>query len=194
VTDCPRIYRSCDLIVKLSYIEGMFGPPLEMFHCGGTAVVYDVPGHEEYIDSGRNAIVIPVGDEAAAIAAVDRLKNDLVLRAHLKKGARETAERWPDWPEVSPRFHRALLSIMNESPPVARNRIAFIGEELRSQYMRVEKALASRGWTPARGLRSVARSLADVLAIRSPAADRFLRVTHARLIEGRSKPEPRTRI
>src|SRR5262245_48990250 len=73
VADCPRVYRSCDLIVKLSYIEGMFGPPLEMFHCGGTAVVYDVPGHEEYIDTGKNAIVVPLGDEAAAIAAVDQL-------------------------------------------------------------------------------------------------------------------------
>ena len=37
--DCAKIYRSCDVIVKLSYVEGMFGPPLEMFHCGGTAIV-----------------------------------------------------------------------------------------------------------------------------------------------------------
>jgi len=45
----PEIYRSCDVLVKLSYVEGMFGPPLEMFHCGGTAIVYDVTGHDEYI-------------------------------------------------------------------------------------------------------------------------------------------------
>jgi len=45
----PEIYRSCDVLVKLSYVEGMFGPPLEMFHCGGTAVVYDVTGYDEYI-------------------------------------------------------------------------------------------------------------------------------------------------
>ncbi|WP_220273720.1 hypothetical protein [Pseudomonas aeruginosa] len=38
----PDIYRSCDILVKLSTVEGMFGPPLEIFHCGGTAIVFDV--------------------------------------------------------------------------------------------------------------------------------------------------------
>ena len=51
------IYRSCDVIVKLSYVEGMFGPPLEMFHCGGTSIVYDVTGHDEYIVHGKNGLV-----------------------------------------------------------------------------------------------------------------------------------------
>ncbi len=32
VEKTAEIYRSCDVIVKLSYVEGMFGPPLEMFH------------------------------------------------------------------------------------------------------------------------------------------------------------------
>jgi hypothetical protein len=50
----PEIYRSCDVVVKLSYVEGMFGPPLEMFHCGGTAIVYNVTGHDEYIIHDRN--------------------------------------------------------------------------------------------------------------------------------------------
>ncbi|MFN7093828.1 MAG: glycosyltransferase, partial [Burkholderiales bacterium] len=54
ITKVPEIYRSCDVIVKLSYVEGMFGPPLEMFHCGGTAIVYNVTGHEEYIVNEHN--------------------------------------------------------------------------------------------------------------------------------------------
>jgi hypothetical protein len=51
------VYRSCDDILKLSLVESMFGPPLEMFHCGGTAIVYNVTGHDEYIVHGRNALV-----------------------------------------------------------------------------------------------------------------------------------------
>src|SRR6266699_3944171 len=43
----PAIMRSCHVLVKLSTVEGMFGPPLEMFHCGGTAVTSDVTGSEE---------------------------------------------------------------------------------------------------------------------------------------------------
>ena len=34
IDQVARIYRSCDVIVKLSFIEGMFGPPLEMFQIG----------------------------------------------------------------------------------------------------------------------------------------------------------------
>ncbi|MCX8517401.1 MAG: glycosyl transferase family 1, partial [Rhodoferax sp.] len=48
----PEIYRSCDILVKLSTVEGMFGPPLEIFHCGGTAIVFDVTGYDEYIVDG----------------------------------------------------------------------------------------------------------------------------------------------
>jgi glycosyltransferase involved in cell wall biosynthesis len=61
ITETAAIYRSCDLLVKLSYVEGMFGPPLEMFHCGGTALVYDVTGHDEYIRHQQNSIVVPRG-------------------------------------------------------------------------------------------------------------------------------------
>lgn len=55
IHETPEIYRSCDLLLKLSYVEGMFGPPLEIFHCGGTALVYDVTGHDEYIVHNQNS-------------------------------------------------------------------------------------------------------------------------------------------
>ena len=35
ITEVGAVYRSCDVLVKLSTVEGMFGPPLEMMHCGG---------------------------------------------------------------------------------------------------------------------------------------------------------------
>lgn len=57
ITEVAKIYRSCDVIVKLSYVEGMFGPPLEMFHCGGTAITYNVTGHDEYIVNGVNGLI-----------------------------------------------------------------------------------------------------------------------------------------
>ena len=105
----PAIYRACDVIVKLSYVEGMFGPPLEHFHCGGTAVVYAVTGHEEYIAHDRNALVLARDDEAGVVAAVRRLRDDPALLQRLKAGARETAEAWPDWDTASQAFWRELL-------------------------------------------------------------------------------------
>jgi len=84
IFDTPLIYRSCDVIVKLSYVEGMFGPPLEMFHCGGTAIVYDVTGHDEYISHNNNALVVKTGDEAKVVKFINNLKENGVIE--LKPG------------------------------------------------------------------------------------------------------------
>jgi len=109
----PAIYRSCDVLVKLSYVEGMFGPPLEMFHCGGTAIVYDVTGYDEYIENGENAIVIPRDDESSVVAAINSLRDDNQLLDRLKDGALSTALAWPDWTHSSTEFLRAIESIQD---------------------------------------------------------------------------------
>ena len=112
-----EIYRSCDVLLKLSTVEGMFGPPLEMFHCGGTAIVYDVSGHDEYIRDGVNGIVIKSGDEKSVIGAINALAEDGFLLSTLRKGALETAEAWPDWNQSSRLFLSFLDAIAFSSTP-----------------------------------------------------------------------------
>lgn len=97
ISQTPLVYRSCDILVKLSYVEGMFGPPLEMFHCGGTAIVYDVTGSDEYIRHNENALVIPRDDEEAVVYSIRELQRNSESLNKLKKGAIETAIAWPDW-------------------------------------------------------------------------------------------------
>ena len=123
IDQVAQVYRSCDVIVKLSFVEGMFGPPLEMFHCGGTAVVYDVSGHDEYIVHGRNALVATMHDEATVVAHLDRLCDDPQLLAQLKEGARATAAAWPDWPEASAVF-LTHLEALRDGEPVLREQLA----------------------------------------------------------------------
>jgi O-antigen biosynthesis protein len=100
----PLIYRSCDILVKLSTVEGMFGPPLEHFHCGGTCIVYDVTGHDEYIVNNRNGLVIGNGNAQGVVSALRNLLADRDLLAYLQAGARETARTWPDWTAASDAF------------------------------------------------------------------------------------------
>ena len=104
----PGVYRSCDVLVKLSRVEGMFGPPLEMMHCGGTTVVWDVTGHEDYIVNEHNGLVAPTGDYDSVIAAVDRLATDPELTLALSTAALQTASAWPSWEDSSAAFHRSL--------------------------------------------------------------------------------------
>jgi hypothetical protein len=106
--ETAKIYRSCDLVLKLSRVEGMFGPPLEMFHCGGTAVVFDVTGHDEYIVHGRNALVARCNDETAVVHYIRQIKEFPPFLDALKSNARTTAAEWPDWRASTIQFQAAM--------------------------------------------------------------------------------------
>jgi glycosyltransferase involved in cell wall biosynthesis len=114
IESTPVVYRSCDVLLKLSRVEGMFGPPLEMFHCGGTAVSYDVTGYEEYLEHGVNGLVVPMDDEDGVVEAIRSLKADPDLLARLRTNALETASRWPDWERSSAEFGRFLSAVIRQ--------------------------------------------------------------------------------
>jgi hypothetical protein len=193
--ECAQVYRSCDVLVKLSYVEGMFGPPLEMFHCGGTAVVYNVTGHDEYIVNRENALVLPSGDERGAIAAVNELKRDSKLLAELKQGAILTAASWPDWNDVGPQFHHALTAIVEREPAVARERLSAVTQEAFNQYVRAENAVASANrFSLPKRLAGLINRAATGVSRRSTTAAHLLSVAHARLIEERRQPAQRSKI
>lgn len=111
------VYRSCDVLLKLSRVEGMYGPPLEMFHCGGTVVTFDVTGHEEYVLDGVNGLVVPMGDDDGVVEAVRRLKDDPELLQRLQHEALITADRWPDWDEVAEEFWAVIRLLVRRPAP-----------------------------------------------------------------------------
>lgn len=133
IEQTAAIYRSCDVIVKLSYVEGMFGPPLEMFHCGGTAIVFNVTGHEEYITHGHNALVIERDDNEGVIQAINSLRHDSGLLQRLKENALCTAESWPDWTAASEDFLRALANL-SKLPCESRTSLASFSRILTTWY------------------------------------------------------------
>ncbi|PJM89798.1 hypothetical protein CV044_07115 [Achromobacter ruhlandii] len=94
--DMRKIYSSCDILLKLSRVEGFFGPPMEMMACGGVAVVGRVTGYDEYIVEEQNALVVDALDISAARAAVQRLIDDEALRNRLIAAGAQTAREW-DW-------------------------------------------------------------------------------------------------
>ncbi len=111
IEDTAKVYRSCDVLVKLSLVEGMFGPPLEMFHCGGTAITYNITGSEEYIVHGKNALVAEAEDEAGVLQYINSLKHDRNLLEGLKKGALKTAAAWSSWGESSEKFYEIVKHV-----------------------------------------------------------------------------------
>lgn len=138
MVEMPHIYRACDVLVKLSLVEGMFGPPLEMFHCGGTAITYDIEGAEEYLDNGYNSLVVKKNDEEAVKKAIKLLISDFDYLKKLKRNAMETAKNWCDWDQSSSRFYSSIQSL----PCVKESELQSIkknGEAGANIYRRVEK-------------------------------------------------------
>lgn len=134
----PEIYRSCDILLKLSTVEGMFGPPLEIFHCGGTAIVFDVSGHDEYIADGQNARVVHRGNIDAVVSTLRHLLSDRAELARLQAGALQTAEAWASWDESSAAFCVWVESVL-VGPTVNRAIISEQRDKAFSEYARDEQ-------------------------------------------------------
>lgn len=90
------VYSACDIFLKMSRVEGFFGPPMEAMSCGCAVVVGKCTGYDEYIVNGLNALVVDKGDIAGAHSAVECLITDVKLRKNLIKHGYETASEW-DW-------------------------------------------------------------------------------------------------
>ena len=149
IFETPKIYNSCDVIIKLSYVEGMFGPPLEMFHCRGTAIVYDVTGYDEYIKHDYNAFVVKVDDEDQVVKYINVLKERPQYLKKLKRGAIKTANEWPDWETQSLCFEKVLKKNVKTSQNISQRSLEsktklfldffYIAEEYRKGLLKKEE-------------------------------------------------------
>jgi glycosyltransferase involved in cell wall biosynthesis len=109
-----RIYSSCDVLVKLSRVEGFFGPPMEMMACGGTVVVGQVTGYDEYIVDGYNGLVVDPMDIPGARAAVRRIIINNSLKNTLIANGLLTAKEW-QWEPSIDRLERYFQKVLLEN-------------------------------------------------------------------------------
>ncbi|MDA0164735.1 glycosyltransferase family 4 protein [Solirubrobacter ginsenosidimutans] len=117
--ELASLYAETDVLLKLSRVEGMFGPPLEGFHQGATCVVTPVTGYDEYVVHGENGLVVDWDDPAGTARALDLLAADPVLLHRLRCGALATARSWPSWEQQGQVMAAALLALRREPPPSA---------------------------------------------------------------------------
>jgi hypothetical protein len=113
----PAVYSEADVLLKLSRVEGVFGPPIEAFHRGATCVVWPVTGHDEYVRHRANGIVAGWDDIAGTARWLDLLATDRELLSRLRAGALETARQWPSWEESTELMAAALRDIASGPAP-----------------------------------------------------------------------------
>jgi glycosyltransferase involved in cell wall biosynthesis len=130
-TEMAKLYERTDVLLKLSSVEGMFGPPLEGFHKGATCVVTPVTGHEEYVEHGVNGLLCDWDDLRGTARQLDLLARDRELLHSLRCNALDTARSWPSWEQSSAVMADALLAIAHDPPPAANASSARLLADLR---------------------------------------------------------------
>ena len=115
--EMARLYADSDVVLKLSRVEGMYGPPLEGFHMGATCVTTPVTGHEEYVEHGWNGLVVDWDDLRGTARALDLLARDRRLLHFLRSNALATARSWPSWEQAGTFMAAALTAIRREPVP-----------------------------------------------------------------------------
>ena len=115
--EMATLYGDSDVLVKLSSVEGMFGPPLEAFHHAATCVTTPVTGHDEYVEHGWNALVCGWDDPTGTARALDLLARDRALLHYLRTNALHTARGWPDWEQQGAMMALALRRIRSAPSP-----------------------------------------------------------------------------
>jgi O-antigen biosynthesis protein len=114
-SEMAGVYAESHVMLKLSAVEGMSGPPLEAFHLGATAVLTPVTGHEEYVEHGFNALVCDWDDPRGTARLLDLLARDRRLLHYLRTNALETARGWPTW-EQSGQFMAVAVERIARGP------------------------------------------------------------------------------
>jgi glycosyltransferase involved in cell wall biosynthesis len=113
--EMPNIYRSCDILLKLSVVESFGLPNLEMMACGGAVITSSFTGHEEYAIEGENAFIVDTGDIQNATKRLQLLVNDAEQRSRFGENGLKAA-KVRDWHTLKPDYAMILEQIVVENP------------------------------------------------------------------------------
>jgi glycosyltransferase involved in cell wall biosynthesis len=142
--EMAALYGRSDVVLKLSSVEGMYGPPLEGFHMGATTVTTEVTGHDEYVRHGWNGMVVDWDDLAGTARQLDLLARDRHLLHFLRHNALATAHGWPSWEQAAQLMALALLRIAREPAPAANPAARALMSDLRGAVETYREHMAER--------------------------------------------------
>ena len=127
-SELARHFASADVYIHASLTE-TFGNVLTEAMASGLAVAgFDYAAARQFVEHGRNGLVVPCDQPGALVEAAALLAGDDLLRAQLRAGAREAVEP-QSWEHVIARFEADLADVVAAGtatvpPPTADERIA----------------------------------------------------------------------
>jgi glycosyltransferase involved in cell wall biosynthesis len=129
--EMAALYADSDVLLKLSRVEGLGLPALEAMHVGVPCVVTPFAGQADYLEHGRNGLVVEFDDEPGAARWLDVLARDRELLTRLGEGARETAAGWPDPSRSTELMAEALRAVADAPSPAPEPALADLVSRVR---------------------------------------------------------------
>ena len=118
-----RLYSEAKIWVVNSRMEGLPGPVLEAMACGAVVVSSDNIGSREIIESGRNGILVPIGETDAFLEGIGNLLNDENLWRSLSENGKRTASEFT-WKRAVESMEEMLVKIDREAVSLQKEVIA----------------------------------------------------------------------
>ena len=112
--ELPAWYAAADVLAFPSTKEGWGLAVLEAMSAGLPVVTSDLPVFREYLQPGRDALLVPVDDPSALAAALTAVLDDAELADKLRSAALAVAERF-SWAR-SAAEHRAIYGTLTDPP------------------------------------------------------------------------------
>ena len=94
--EVKKIYDSCDILLKSSWLESFSYPPLEMMATGGYCIIAPNDGNKEYLEDGKNCLLYKLGDINSAVKKINNLIIDEGIQQNLYENGISTAKN-RDW-------------------------------------------------------------------------------------------------
>lgn len=109
--DLPAVMKACDVLCLPSDLEGTPRVVTEAMACGLPVVASDVGGIPEQVADGDSGLLVAPRDDAALVAALERLLADADLRGAMGARGRERAKAFSRDAllEATDRLYRDLL-------------------------------------------------------------------------------------
>lgn len=105
--DLAAHYASADLFLFASESETFGNVVVEALASGLVALTYDYAAGRQFIRTGENGFLAPLGDEAALFARLEEILRKRESWANIRHAARQTAESYP-WGATIERFAKLL--------------------------------------------------------------------------------------
>ena len=114
--DIPPYLAACDLYLGTSIGGESFGMVLvEAMAAGLPVVASRIPGYQEVVRDGIEAVLVPPGDPAPLAAAAARVLDDPALAARLRAAGLERARTY-DWSTVVTRLEDLYRGAVQSGP------------------------------------------------------------------------------